>query len=128
MVVVLFCGLVFAPHAPHLFRVFLAKARRTQRDFFSFSLLKYIPLTPFARAQKKPRGKGELPISCWFTKRDFRGMVRIHFFRKWGVVLLFVVFIVGCFDGYCVVFVLVVCTPCTPKVSAESENGERALF
>ena len=30
MVFVLFCGLVFVPHAPHFFGVFLAKSQRAQ--------------------------------------------------------------------------------------------------
>ena len=101
----LFFGLMVAPHAPHLFGVFLAKARRTQRDLFSFSLLKYIPLTPFAHAQKKATRQGGIPT-----------IGKELFCKKWGVTLLYAVYIVGCLYDCCVVFWVDGSTPCTPRV------------
>ena len=43
-----------------------------------------------------------------------RGIAVLHIFRKWGVTLYYLLFVIDCLFVVCVVFGLVVCTPCTP--------------
>ena len=75
---------------------------------------KDIPLTPFAHAQKKATRQGGIPT-----------IGNELFCEKWGVTLAIVLFIVSCFIGCCVVFRVVGCAPCTPKLSAgrSAESG-----